>query len=45
MIILSPFVTVKLRKLWTPENFRNVDYVLANHNKIQDMQANLKTTN
>ena len=25
--------------------FRNVDCVLANHNKVQDMQANLKTTN
>ena len=27
------------------KNFRNVDCVLANHNKVQDMQANLKTTN
>ena len=25
--------------------FRNVDCVLANHNKVQDRQANLKTTN
>ena len=25
--------------------FRNVDCVLANHNKVQDMRANLKTTN
>ena len=25
--------------------FRNVDRVLANHNKVQDRQANLKTTN
>ena len=24
------------------KNFRNVDCVLANHNKVQDMQANLK---
>ena len=28
-----------------PKNFRNVDCVLANFNKVQDMQANLKTTN
>ena len=27
------------------ENFRNVDCVLANYNKVQDTQANLKTTN
>ena len=27
------------------KNFRNVDCVLANHNKVQDRQANLKTTN
>ena len=27
------------------KNFRNVDFVLANHNKVQDMLANLKTTN
>ena len=27
------------------KNFRNVDWVLANHTKVQDMQANLKTTN
>ena len=27
------------------KNFRNVDCVLANHNKVQDTQANLKTTN
>ena len=26
-------------------NFKNVDCVLANYNKVQDMQANLKTTN
>ena len=26
------------------KNFKNVDCVLANHNKVQDMQANLKTT-
>ena len=24
------------------ENFRNVDCVLANHNKVQDMRANHK---
>ena len=28
-----------------PKNFRNVDCVVANHTKVQDMQANLKTTN
>ena len=27
------------------KNFRNVDCVMANHNKVQDKQANLKTTN
>ena len=27
------------------KNFRNVDCVLANHNKAQDTQANLTTTN
>ena len=27
------------------KNFRNVDCVVANHTKVQDMQANLKTTN
>ena len=27
------------------KNLGNVDSVLANHNKVQDMQANLKTTN
>ena len=27
------------------KNFRNVDCVLANHNKVQDTQANLKTAN
>ena len=27
------------------KNFRNVDCVLANHNKVQDTQANLRTTN
>ena len=27
------------------KNFRNVDCVLANHKKVQDTQANLKTTN
>ena len=27
------------------KNFRNVDWVLANCNKVQDTQANLKTTN
>ena len=27
------------------KNFRNIDCVLANHNKGQDRQANLKTTN
>ena len=27
------------------KNLGNVDCVLANHNKVQDMQANLKTTN
>ena len=27
------------------KNFRNVDCVLANYNKVQDTQANLKTTN
>ena len=27
------------------KNFRNVDYVLANVNKVQDTQANIKTTN
>ena len=27
------------------KNFRNVDFILANHNKVQDTQANLKTTN
>ena len=27
------------------KNFRNVDCVLTNHNKVQDMQANLKITN
>ena len=27
------------------KNFRNVDCVLVNHNKVQDIQANLKTTN
>ena len=27
------------------KNFRNVDCVLANHNKVQDMWANLETTN
>ena len=27
------------------KNFRNVDCVLANHNKVQDTQVNLKTTN
>ena len=27
------------------KNFRNVDCVLANHNKVQDTQAILKTTN
>ena len=27
------------------KNFRNVDCVLANHNKVLDTQANLKTTN
>ena len=27
------------------KNFRNVDCVLANFNKVQDTQANLKTTN
>ena len=47
-IILS----VKLRKLLSNsknrehlKNFRNVDCVMANHNKVQDKQANLKTTN
>jgi len=34
-----------LSKSWTPEKFRNVDWVVTNHSKIQDMQANLKTTN
>ena len=38
-------LTVKLRKPWTPVNFRNVDCVLPNHNRVQDTQANLKTTN
>ena len=27
------------------KNFRRVDCVLANHNKVKDTQANLKTTN
>ena len=27
----------------TRKNFRNVDWVLASHNKVQDTQANLKT--
>ena len=27
------------------KNFRNVDCLLANHNEVQDTQANLKTTN
>ena len=27
------------------KNFRDVDCVLANHNKVKDTQANLKTTN
>ena len=27
------------------KNFRTVDCVLANYNKVQDTQANLKTTN
>ena len=27
------------------KNFRNVDCVLANYNKVQDMQSNYKTTN
>ena len=27
------------------KNFRNVDCVLTNHSKVQDNQANLKTTN
>ena len=27
------------------KHFRTVDYVLANYNKVQDTQANLKTTN
>ena len=27
------------------KNFGNVDCVLANHNKVQDTQANLRTTN
>ena len=27
------------------KSFRNVDCVLASHNKVQDAQANLKTTN
>ena len=27
------------------KNFRNVDCVMANHSKVHDMQANLKTTN
>ena len=27
------------------KNVGNVDCVLANHNKVQDTQANLKTTN
>ena len=27
------------------KNFRNVDCVLAKHKKVQDAQANLKTTN
>ena len=39
------FFTVKLRKLEHLKNFRNVDCVLANHNKVQDKRANLKTTN
>ena len=34
--------TVKLRKPLTPENFKNVYCVLANHKKVQDSQANLK---
>ena len=29
----------------TPKNFRNVDCVVTNHNKVQDAQANHKTTN
>ena len=44
MYTLSPY-TVKLRKPRTPEKCRdvNVDCVLANHNKVKDTQANLKT--
>ena len=38
-------ITVKLRNCEYLENSRNVDCVLANHNKVQDTQANLKTTN
>ena len=38
-------VTVKLRKLEHMKNFRNVDCVVTNHNNVQDMRANLKTTN
>ena len=44
-MLTSIDVTVKLRNREHLKNFRNVDCVLANQNKVQDTQANLKITN
>ena len=44
-MITSIAVTVKLRNREHLKNFRNVDCVLANQNKVQDTQANLKIRN
>ena len=42
-VVLTGDITV--RKQLTPEKFQEChDSVLANHNKLQDRQANLKTT-
>ena len=44
-LFLKHPVTVKLTNREHPKNFKNVDDVLASLNKVQDTQANLKTTN
>ena len=40
----SDLLLWKSENPWTHENFRNVDCVVTNHNNVQDMEANLKTS-
>ena len=41
-VVLSRSLLSNSENLEHPKNFRNVDCVLANRNKVQDMRANLK---